>query len=91
MRLICFTVLLIILSVLVSPDRLVAQNNSFIKPKSVSIPAPEYPKEALDAGWGGRVIVEILVDKSGKVSVETAYGPNAPCSNLKDMNDSKDK
>lgn len=37
------------------------------EPVDVSIPAGEYPKEALDAGFEGSVILKIVIDANGRV------------------------
>jgi len=51
-----------------------------VRPRTIDIPDPEYPPEALKAHRGGWVYVTVLVSKKGKVSVREAYGPLTPCS-----------
>ena len=47
-------------------------------------PDPVYPPETSELGYGGSVKLAIKVGKDGKVKVLQAWGPVAPCSNLKD-------
>lgn len=55
------------------------------RPRAISIPDPEYPKEAMESKFGGDVLVQVAIDKNGNVSgVEDALGPNAPCISLRD-------
>lgn len=50
------------------------------QPTLVSAPQPVYPKEAKDAGIGGRVTVRVVVDATGAiVSVDSATGPARLC------------
>jgi outer membrane biosynthesis protein TonB len=53
-------------------------------PVIVSVPAPEYPAAAKEAGIGGEVYVIVLIDKKGRTKAVDWYGPIAPCSNLDD-------
>ena len=53
-------------------------------PVIISVPAPEYPAAAKEAGIGGEVYVIVLVDKKGRTKAVDWYGPIAPCSNLDD-------
>jgi TonB family protein len=53
-------------------------------PKVISNPAPIYPPETAELGYGGTVKLAIRVDKRGKVKVLQSWGPYAPCSNLDD-------
>jgi len=53
-------------------------------PAIISVPAPEYPAAAKEAGVGGEVYVIVLVDKKGRTKAVDWYGPIAPCSNLDD-------
>jgi len=50
----------------------------------ISNPDPVYPPEAAELGYGGTVKMDVRVDKVGKLRVLRAWGPIAPCSNLKD-------
>ncbi|HUR96747.1 MAG TPA: energy transducer TonB [Pyrinomonadaceae bacterium] len=46
------------------------------QPKLLSAPSPKYPKEAKEAGIGGRIVVRVVVDASGAiVSVDNPVGP----------------
>ena len=55
------------------------------QPTLVSAPQPVYPKEAKDAGIGGRVTVRVVVDAQGAiVSVDSPTGPAALCNGRAD-------
>jgi len=58
--------------------------NETILPKIVTMPPPEYPRAAKDAGVGGDVYILVLIDKKGRSKVVDSYGPMAPCSDLDD-------
>ena len=46
------------------------------KPKLIKSPAPEYPKEALDAGIEGKVVIDAVTDTFGRVvDAQVASGP----------------
>lgn len=53
-------------------------------PKAIANPDPVYPPEAAELGYGGTVTVTMRVNKKGSAKVLQAWGPDAPCSNLKD-------
>ena len=53
-------------------------------PTAISNPNPVYPSVASELGYSGSIIVQLNVDKKGKVSVVRAFGPIARCSNLND-------
>src|SRR5687767_6370079 len=52
--------------------------------KVIKAPQPVFPAEAKDYVYGDSVTVAMDVDKKGIVREVRAYGPQAPCSNLKD-------
>ena len=53
-------------------------------PRVLNNPDPVYPPETAELGYEGSVKLAIKVGKDGKVKVIQAWGPVAPCSNLKD-------
>lgn len=53
-------------------------------PRVLNNPDPVYPSVTAELGYGGSVKLAIKVGKDGKVKVLQAWGPVAPCSNLKD-------
>jgi Gram-negative bacterial TonB protein C-terminal len=59
-------------------------DNKISPPKILTIPFPDYPQTARDAGVGGAVYVVVLINKKGSSKVVDWYGPMAPCSNLDD-------
>lgn len=56
-----------------SPDAFVAVDDP---PVLINMPAPEYPRNARDAGIQGQVVIRALVDKDGKVK-RTLVGSGA--------------
>lgn len=59
----------IILAVCVcSHARVVPYEEVDVKPQPVSLPTPEYPEEAREAGMKGTVITRALVDIDGKIA-----------------------
>ncbi len=52
-------------------------------PKAISFPDPVYPDDISAVDLDGDVRLYINVNKKGNVSVFDAFGPNAPCSDLK--------
>jgi outer membrane biosynthesis protein TonB len=73
----------IVLLLLASPAYSQKKNDSTL-PQIISVPAPDYPQPAKDAGIGGDVYVLVLISKKGTAKVVDYYGPMAPCSNLDD-------
>ncbi len=55
-----------------------------VPPKATVDPEPQYPLEAGTLGYGGKVFVQIEVNKKGKVKIKNVFGPLAPCSKLDD-------
>jgi TonB family protein len=50
------------------------------QPTLISAPQPVYPKEAKEAGIGGKITVRVVVDETGAiVSVDSATGPAQVC------------
>jgi TonB family protein len=55
------------------------------EPTLISAPKPVYPREAKDAGIGGRITVRVTVSESGEVlSIDDATGPTQLCNGSKD-------
>src|ERR1043165_9723741 len=67
-----------------SLDTAAQGKNEATLPKIVTLPRPDYPRAAKDAGIGGDVYVVVLINKKGGAKVVDSYGPLAPFSNLDD-------
>lgn len=77
-------VLFTLISILLGTPYIFAQTVDVSKIKTISAPKPVFPPEASNLIYGDAVDVRILVDKAGRVTKALAYGPLAPCSNLRD-------
>lgn len=54
-----------------------------VEARLVSTPKPEIPEAAKKTGIGGKVLVLIALDETGKVTeVRSAYGPDSVCSTI---------
>ncbi len=62
-----------------------SQTSDVPKIKTIKAPTPGFPAEANNFIYGDAVDVQFIVNKEGKVTDAFAYGPLAPCSNLKDI------
>jgi len=57
-----------------------AQEDKAVQPTVIIAPKAVYPKEAKDAGIGGKITVRVMVGESGEVlSVDEATGPAKLC------------
>jgi len=52
-----------------SPDELRIWDSRMTKPVKIHAPSPDYPQVALNAGFGGVVILECVIDRQGAVRV----------------------